>query len=110
MRTPRGFTLVEMLVAVTLLGVGVTAWIGTATLAVRIAGAASRETAAHQQARSRAERLAGGTCASLGAGAAGDVSWSIDARPNAVRSVRVVAPFAGERGMRYATYELVILC
>ena len=110
MRARHGFTLVEMLVALTLLGVGVTAWIGTATLAVRIAGAASRETAAHQRARSRAERLAGGPCASLAAGARDGETWTVDSRANGVRAIRVVVPFTGERAVRHATYELTLLC
>lgn len=110
MRTCHGFTLVEMLVALTLLGVGVAAWIGTSTLAVRIAGAASRETAAHHRARSRAERLAGGTCASLAPGAVDGETWTVDPRPNGVRSIRVVVPFTGERAVRRTSYDLVVLC
>lgn len=110
MRAPHGFTLVEVLVALTLLGVGVAAWVGTTALATRIAAAASRESTAQQRARSRAEQLAGGTCASLSTGDDDGASWSVETGRHGARRVRVVVPFADERMPRLAAYELTVLC
>lgn len=109
-RRRRGFTLVEMLVALTLLGIGVVAWLGTTTLAVRMAGAATRETAAHYRSRSRAQQLAGSPCSAVVAGASPTEWWTVAAMANGIRLVRVVAPYADERGERLAVYELVIAC
>ena len=109
-QAPHGFTLVEMLVALTLLGVGVAAWLTTTTLAVRIAGAAGRETAAHQRARSLAGSLTGGTCEALAPASRPEESWTVDTRPNGVRSIHVVVPFVGERMLQHARYEVVVLC
>lgn len=107
---PLGFTLVEMLVALTLLGVGVAAWLTTTTVAVRIAGAASRETAAHRRARSLAGSLTGSTCEALAPASRAGESWTVDVRPNGVRSIRIVVPFLGERTLQHARYEVVVLC
>lgn len=109
-RRHRGFTLVEMLVALTLLGVGVTAWLGTTTLAVRIAGAAAREAAAHQRSRSRAEQIAGAPCSGVVPGTSATESWSVTPMANGIRLVRVTAQYVDERGDRQALYERAVAC
>ena len=105
-----GFTLVEMLVALTLIGVGVAAWVGTTALALQVAGDARRTTDAELRARSRAEQLAAGECAALVSGAAGAESWTVTSLRHRVRLVRVEVTYRAERTTRIAAYDIAAAC
>jgi prepilin-type N-terminal cleavage/methylation domain-containing protein len=85
-----GYTLVELLVALTLLGVGVATWVGTSAVALRTATDAERELAAMRLARDTAERLAA-RCGAAGSGAGGGTRWTIADAGAGVRHVRVEA-------------------
>ena len=105
-----GFTLVEMLVALTLIGVGVAAWVGTTAVALQLAGASRRTTEAELRARSRAELLAGGECGSLVSGASFPESWTVTPLRHGIRLVRVEMRYRDERRMRVAAYEMAAAC
>ena len=85
-----GFTLVELLVALTLLGVGVAAWVSTSAIAVRTAADAERELAALTLARETAEGLAA-RCGPVGSGEGAGVRWMISSVGAGVRLVRAEA-------------------
>lgn len=106
----QGFTLVETLVALTLLAVGMTAWVTTSAVAIRLAAAGERETAAHNRIRARAERLAGGTCAAAVSGNAGADSWTVTPLANGVRLIHVESRFIAERRERLVTFDLMMAC
>ncbi len=69
MRTRHGTSLVELIVALTLLGVGALALAGTGALALRLSAEARRQASAARLAHSRIERLRS-ACAPAAAGAA----------------------------------------
>lgn len=56
-RTEQGFTLVEVLIAVVILGVGVTALVGSSALVTRMVGRGQSETRAAETANQRIETL-----------------------------------------------------
>ena len=56
-RTQRGFTLVEVLIAIVILGVGVTALVGSSALVTRMVGRGQSETRAAETANQRIETL-----------------------------------------------------
>lgn len=109
-RRRHGFTLVETLVAVTLLAVGMTAWVATSAVAMRLAAAGERETAAHHRVRARAERLAGGTCAGAVSGSKGLDSWMVTPLANGVRLIHVESSFMAEARERLVTFDLMMAC
>lgn len=103
-----GVTLVELLVALTLVGVGISAWVTTSAAALRVAAAADREQAAHRAARAQAERLVA-RCASSG-WMQGSIRWEVRSLGNGVRHVRVEASYQGTGRPRLATFERVVVC
>jgi prepilin-type N-terminal cleavage/methylation domain-containing protein len=56
-RTEQGFTLVEVLIAIVILGVGVTALVGSSALVTRMVGRGQSETRAAETANQRIETL-----------------------------------------------------
>lgn len=92
-----GFTLVELLVALTLLGVGAAGWVGTSAVAVRIAGSASRGLSALSLAHDHAERAVATSCANDRASAGASI-------------VRVERAWIAEREPRMAVIERLALC
>jgi prepilin-type N-terminal cleavage/methylation domain-containing protein len=66
----RGFTLIELMVTVFLLGVGLAGLIGTSSAVSRMMGGSMREATAAMVATSRFETLRGSTCAAVVAGTA----------------------------------------
>ena len=103
-----GVTLVELLVALTLLGVGISAWVTTSAAALRVAAAADGEQAAHRAAQAQAERLAA-QCASSG-GTQGSIRWEVHSLDNRVRHIRVEASYPGAGRPQLATFERVVVC
>ena len=81
------FTLVELLVALTILGVGVAAWTSTSALAMRTEAEADRDLAALRLGRETAARLAL-ECRSA-SGARDGVRWTITDVGAGLRHVRV---------------------
>lgn len=107
---PAGFTVVEIIVALTLLGVGVAAWVGTSAVAIRIAGAAGRESAATVAVRREAELRAAHTCPSGGAGTSGGVAWAVNEMPNGVRHVGARLDFVAEGDSGIAAVQVAVIC
>lgn len=107
---PTGFTVVELLVALTLIGVGVVAWVGTSVVAIRIVGAAERESAAAVAVRRQAELLAARACPGPGSGSSEGITWTVDPMPNGVRQVHARLAFAGEDAPRVATAHVAAIC
>jgi prepilin-type N-terminal cleavage/methylation domain-containing protein len=68
--TRRGFTLLELMVTVLLLGVGLAGLVATSGAVSRMMGGSSRESVAATLAASRFETLRGVSCASITAGSA----------------------------------------
>ena len=66
----RGFTLIELMVTVFLLGVGLAGLVATSGAVSRMMGGSSREATAATVAASRFETLRGAACASIVAGTA----------------------------------------
>lgn len=81
------FTLVELLVALTILGVGIAAWTSTSALALRTEAEADRDRAAQRLGRETAERLAAECRSASGAG--DGARWTITHVGAGLRHVRV---------------------
>lgn len=109
-RCTQGFTVVEILVAITLLGVGVTAWIGTSAAAVRLGGDARRTVLAAYRAHDRAARVGSSGCDGLGSGSAAGERWSATAVGNGVWLVHAEAAYVAAGAARVATYEILVSC
>jgi prepilin-type N-terminal cleavage/methylation domain-containing protein len=118
----RGLTLIEILIAIVVLGVGIVALVGTSGMASRMLGAAKVETRAAQAASSRMEalRLAARStsppCASPVFASGGPVlsggmteSWVV-APAGRVRQVRVSITYLTVKGTRTAELETTMSC
>jgi prepilin-type N-terminal cleavage/methylation domain-containing protein len=109
-----GFTLVELMVAVLILGVGLLGLLSTSAIVARMVGKAGRQAVAVAVAETRFEKLRSSNCASLaaGSGATRDgiyESWRVQRVSRAVivtDSVRYV-----DRGVSKAhVFQSVIPC
>ncbi len=123
MQHPRlGFTLIEVLVAILVLGVGVLALVGTSAGVTRMIGRGGVETRAAEAASSRMEtlRLAAQAtsprCTDPGFASGGPVlfggmteSWLISPAGR-VRQVRVTITYQTLRGAREAAVETALTC
>jgi len=120
--SPVGFTLVEVLVAILVLGVGVLALVGTSAGVTRMIGRGKVETRAAQAASSRMEmlRLAASAssppCSGPGFASGGPVlsggmaeSWRVPPAGR-VRQVRVTVTYLTFRGPREAVLETAMTC
>lgn len=118
----RGLTLIEILIAIVVLGVGIAALVGTSGMASRMLGAAKVETRAAQAASSRMEalRLAARStsprCTSPGFASGGPVlsggmteSWVVPPAGR-VRRVRVSVTYLTVKGTRMAELETSMSC
>jgi prepilin-type N-terminal cleavage/methylation domain-containing protein len=110
MPQPQGFTVVESLVALTLIGVGVAAWMATATLSVSLAASAEQATRGAYAARNRAEHLASLPCASLTDGSDGTVRWMVHAYPGGMRLIATESPYGSGSRAGVARYAILVAC
>src|SRR5688572_18455271 len=121
-RTSRGLTLVEVLIAIVVLGIGVAALAGTSGTVTRMIGRGKVETRAAQAASSRMESLrlaAHGTsprCTSASFASGGPVlsgsmteSWQVP-KSGKRRRVRVTVTYLTVRGPRTAVLESAVEC
>ena len=117
-----GFTLIEVLVAIVVLGVGILALVGTSGTVTRMIGRGKIETRAAQAASRRMETLrlaAYGTsprCTHPGFASGGPVlsggmteSWLVPPTGR-VRKVRVTVSYLTTRGSREAMLETALTC
>jgi prepilin-type N-terminal cleavage/methylation domain-containing protein len=121
-RTISGVTLVEVLIAIVVLGVGILALTGSSALVTRMIGRGKVETRAALAASRRIEllRLAAGSttprCTSSGFASGGPIteegltqSWTVN--PSGVlRRIRVTVTYLTVRGLRAAELETEIQC
>ncbi len=108
-----GFTIVELVIAVMILGVGILGLASTATvMSQMVFGGAQRTLAAHA-AQSRFEQLRSVSCVSLVGGSVttrGIVeSWTVTALPKA-RDVSVTITYPGRRGSRTRVFRSLVPC
>lgn len=119
----RGFTMVEVMVAIVLLTVGVMALVGSSAMVSRMIGRGRESTLAVQVATARLERLrriAASTAprcsspefAADSAGTAGvSERWVVDAAgPGLSRGVSVIVTYRDARGLVRDTLRTVVLC
>ena len=117
-----GFTLIEVLVAILVLGVGVVALVGTSAGVTRMIGRGKIETRAAQAASSRMETLrlaayaTSPRCTDPGFASGGPVlsggmteSWLVPPTGR-VRKVRVTVTYLTARGSREAILETALTC
>jgi len=115
MRSERGFTIVEILVAVMILSVGLMGLVTTAGLVTRMIGQGHRYTEASALANERIEVLRSQGCPAAGSGTetrgAFTVSWRVVAMaaPNG-RGLVVSVQSPTTRGTRTDTFETVHFC
>lgn len=119
----KGFTLIEVLIAVTVLSIGVMALVGSSAMATRMIGRGRESTQVGQVATARAEwlrqvasstsppcgspNLTDGTVASNGI----TEQWQVQAlSPSGTRDVRMMYSYTVPRGTRTDTMTLTLLC
>jgi prepilin-type N-terminal cleavage/methylation domain-containing protein len=110
----RGFTLLELVVATTVLAVGVLAVASTALPVTRLIRWGGAQSAAAEAAAGRIETLRAGGCAALAAGdtlIAGRyrLRWVVDAA-GALRRVNVVATYPWADRFHSDTFETSVAC
>ncbi|MBA3521394.1 MAG: type II secretion system protein [Gemmatimonadales bacterium] len=121
-RDRSGFTLVEVLVAVTVLGIGVSALVSSSAMVTRMIGRGKTVTQAAQIATQRIEllraagysttpRCTAGAFASGGPVTTSGItqSWVVDAA-GGVRNIAVSVSYATPRGMRTSVLNTRIEC
>jgi Tfp pilus assembly protein PilV len=121
-RTAIGVTLVEVLIAIVVLGIGILALTGTSALATRMIGSGKVETRAAMRASSRVELLRAAAnstkphCQAPSFSSGGPVlsdamaeSWAV-AASGALRGVRVTVSYRTVHGPRSALLESKIAC
>jgi type II secretion system protein I len=125
MSAPRekGFTLIEVLIAMTVLSIGVMALVGSSAMATRMIGRGRESTQVSQVATARAEwlrqvaastsppcgspNLTDGTVASNGI----TQQWQVQPlSPSGTRDVRLIYSYRVPRGTRADTMTLTLLC
>jgi prepilin-type N-terminal cleavage/methylation domain-containing protein len=121
-QSPRGFTLIEVLVALVLLTVGVMAFVGTSALVSRMIGRGRGSTVAVQVATARLEslrRVAASTtpkCTSprfvSDSTTTAGVSerWVVDTAAGLLRRVSVILMYRDPRGSVRDTLRTIVLC
>jgi len=114
-RTERGFTIIEVLVAVMVLTVGILGLVTTAALVTRMVGQGERYSQVSTLAAERLEILRSRSCTSLASGSASQqsftISWTVDSLPGAnARTVRIVVVSPTVRGTRADTFTTTRIC
>jgi prepilin-type N-terminal cleavage/methylation domain-containing protein len=115
MKGERGFTIVEVLVAIMVLSVGVMGLVTTAGLVTRMIGQGQRYSEASALANERIEILRTSRCPAAGTGAetrgAYQINWTVTSVAGGKgRDLRVTVQSPTIRGSRTDTFETVKFC
>lgn len=112
-RLKRGFTIVELLVAMVMLSVGILALAGTAAVTVRQLGGARQQILAANVAQVRLEQLMSANCTTLSSGSAAargvSESWTVTDSARAKFVVETVR-FQTRGVTRTQSYKAMITC
>jgi prepilin-type N-terminal cleavage/methylation domain-containing protein len=112
----RGFTLAEVVVALTLLAWGALVAVAATASAVRAVGSAESQGAATAAARNRLEHVAALPCADLASGSATDVArgirewWTVTRGRNGARLVTDSVVYSDRGAMRALVLHRLIAC
>jgi type IV pilus assembly protein PilV len=111
----RGFTIIEVMVAVMILTVGLLALVGTAGLVTRMIGQGQRYTVVSTLANERIETLRSAGCPAVGTGSETrggyTINWQVSAGPGlSSRNIEVVVTSSTGRGSRVDTVQTVQVC
>lgn len=110
----RGFTVVEVLVALVLVSVGLLAVAGASALALRAATAASLERLAVRQADRRLARLTAAGCTGAGAGTESTAGmrerWSVAGSLSGVAAVETSVEWQAGPRRRVLTLRSAVVC
>jgi len=116
-KNERGFTLVELIVAVTVFSIGLMALMGTNVLVFHLLGAAQRATTAAFYSRERLEAMRGLECTLLANGSETrggvyQLAWTVEpSNGGASRQARLQITYPLRAGaLRTDTIETSILC
>jgi prepilin-type N-terminal cleavage/methylation domain-containing protein len=114
MTRERGFSLVEVVVAILILTVGVLGLAASAGTITRLTAEGGRAGAAAAVAEARFERLRATDCASLASGSATSgkftETWRITSPTPLLRTVEVAVSYSHGRGTRTLTFTSQISC
>jgi prepilin-type N-terminal cleavage/methylation domain-containing protein len=111
-----GFTLPEVLLALTLLACGALALVAASATAIRTIAAAETQIIATAVARNRVEHLAAGGCSTLRGGTAVDSSramrerWTVSTSRNGAYLVTDTVEYAERDAVRRVVLERLVLC
>ena len=109
----RGFTLVELMIAVVLLSVGMLALAGSAAMVVRSMTTATMRTRAATLAASRLDELRSGGCGLIAAGSVKErgvtLAWTVTPMPKGV-VIDMTAVYLTGHGKRSVATRNVIAC
>lgn len=110
----RGFTLVEVVVALLILSVGLLALGATAGIATRMVAQGRRASRVAVLAARRVEMLRSGRCAAMRSGTERHdrfkVTWTVSIAQGTTRSIRVVVVSPTSGGLRADSFWAVIPC
>ncbi len=115
MKNRRGFTVVEVLIAVLVLSIGVLGLAATAAVTTRMIGQGHRFSEASAMAGQRFEMLRSGDCTTLTSGSAYEgrfvATWTVqDVASGRARRVSMIVQSPTPRGMRADTFATTIPC
>ena len=113
MRARRGMTLVELVVAMTIIGIGLLALAGSATLVTRLMGGGTRQALAASVVQTRLEKLRSVNCGSVTSGAdtvRGVIATWTSTTITRGRSITLTVRYPMQRGNRTQTYRTILPC
>ena len=113
MKTRKGFSLIELMVAILILTVGLLGLAATSAVATQMIGAGGRHTLAASVAQSRFEMLRRGSCATLSGGSIStrgvSETWQIDS-VRASAFITATVTYHTRRGPRTQVFRTVRPC
>ena len=112
-RRRSGLTMVELMVALVIIGVGLLALSGSATLVTRLMGGGTRQALAATFAQSKIEELRSSPCATLASGSSTargiTTRWTISSITRG-KDVVITVQYPMTRGTRSQSFRTVVPC